>query len=355
MKFSKLGIYASFLLAFIFGAILPAQSAVIISDQQRFTPVYKYVEIRAGKTEQFSYNLNRGDRIDIEVQVLNKVFPDLSVYVCSERDMRLFTQKMQNGCRGVLKGKRSIEFQFPIPEQGRYFVVLDNTYSLMLKKKAGVSITLEVLLLPEQKSEYSKIWNALYAGTLATFEVQEFDLRVEPCGKLNAFSKRDGGHITFCSELFFEFIQNHLEGAIAGVYFHELSHTLLNLWGLPGSHNEETADEFAIVMLYQIGIQEKAMDYIKWFAKKDSRREAENMIRVGDPHPLSIQRVRNVENILRDPRDLMARWNRLLYPRMTTKELHRIVDNPQRYENKRLAEDTLGQRGGEVDSNGQFR
>ena len=112
-------------------------------------------------------------------------------------------------------------------------------------------------------------------------------------------------------------------------------------WGLPGAGNEETADEFAMVMLYWGGVQEKAIDWIRYYALDDSTAQAAYMLKSGDRHPLSIQRIRNAKRILENPREVITRWNKLLYPHMTKQGLLKLLDTSPKYVDRPLMDHYL--------------
>jgi hypothetical protein len=141
-----------------------------------------------------------------------------------------------------------------------------------------------------------------------TFVVPMFSVSVEPCGTSNAYSTPN---VVICTELLSDLKDKDLFGALAFIELHEVAHTLLNLWSLPGFDNEDVADEFATVLL---GHDPTSLDqYIKWLQRHDSTHEALVQLVNGDRHTLSIQRARNVKAASQNPQ-LVDRWDRLLAP-----------------------------------------
>jgi len=320
-------------------------SEITVDKTASFVVFNKYVEVPA---QQFGVypigELASGSSVLVEAIPRNKLFKRLDVYICSNADYQLLASGQQSNCRGLANQRAPFRFLFDVPQPQIYYLVLNNKISVMATKKATLKVTVTQLLQKKQLQAINGMLRSFIKETKSTFIVQDFNLNFKACGQSNAFSASKGGHITFCSELFYELALEDLRGAIAGVMFHELGHTLLNLWGLPGWDNEEMADEFALYMFYRDGSQELAIDWISWLSEQDPNAQAISMIRYGDKHPLSIQRIRNVKNILKNPKPFMERWNHLIYPHMMRKVLIKIVQNPQKYDDIVLAKTILKKR-----------
>lgn len=142
------------------------------------------------------------------------------------------------------------------------------------------------------------------------YKVPKCTISVEPCGTANAYTK--GNNIVICSELVADLFQSDTNEAIHPIILHEMSHFLLNAWGLPGYDNEDIADEFAVILL---GDKSKPIeDFIKWLEKNDSVTEAAIQLYNGDRHTISIQRARNMKLAFSNRKDLLKRWEKLLTP-----------------------------------------
>ena len=76
-----------------------------------------------------------------------------------------------------------------------------------------------------------------------------FTVALRGCGNSNAYSQ--GPRIVICTELIGDLTKRNLLDALLPIIFHEVGHTLLNLWGLPGYDNEDVADEFAVVRAFK--------------------------------------------------------------------------------------------------------
>ena len=93
----------------------------------------------------------------------------------------------------------------------------------------------------------------MYDELKRTYIFNDFHISIQRCGKQNAFSDQGTGDITICTELWDSLHKEGLDKAIFFIIFHEMGHTMLDLWGLPLSDNEDAADEFSTIFLMMIG------------------------------------------------------------------------------------------------------
>lgn len=145
------------------------------------------------------------------------------------------------------------------------------------------------------------------------YRVPSILVSVEPCGVATAFSTRSRGDIVVCTELIADLEKQRAGLALHPILLHELAHSLLLLWGLPGYDNEDIADEFAIVLTARAS-PDAVADLIAWLESQDSLTEAVLQLVNGDRHTISTQRARNMRAALKDPADLEKRWGKLLAP-----------------------------------------
>lgn len=227
-------------------------------------------------------------------------------------------------------------------------------YSVLTKKKvsAHIYVTDELTEDAQQqiKTELDNLSNSLHKYFIAP----SFDISFAPCRTENAFSTSKGGHITMCSELISDMLANNNQGAFISIFAHELGHSLLNLWGDPSYANEQTADEFAVAMLLMdnSGNGETYLyDWIDWFKRHEYLNGELSAMLAGDPHPLTVQRISNIEKILASRGDFQRRWANALYPHMTDKALSDIVDKPYAGANVALAENILKTRENSTNKN----
>jgi hypothetical protein len=81
------------------------------------------------------------------------------------------------------------------------------------------------------------------------YKLPKLKVSVIPCGTINAYSSPD---ITLCSELISDLYEKDLTQALYPILLHEIAHSLLNIWNLPGYDNEDLADEFSAAILARI-------------------------------------------------------------------------------------------------------
>ena len=119
----------------------------------------------------------------------------------------------------------------------------------------------------------------------AVYRVPTITLRVRPCGVVNAFSSPD---ITLCTELMDTMHREGWHDAIRVVLYHELAHSLLRLWELPGYDNEDLADEFAVL---HAADSPKAIEQIsRWFESRNALQKAAAEVQMAGPHAPSAVR-----------------------------------------------------------------
>ena len=142
------------------------------------------------------------------------------------------------------------------------------------------------------------------------YTLPKFKVAVVPCGTVNAFSSPD---ITICSELIADLYEKDLSDALYPILLHEVAHTLLNLWDLPGYDNEDVADQFAAAILSKV--EPKHIEaFIKYLETADSTTEAIVQLTEGSRHTISIQRARNMKTAIQRIADVERRWENLLKP-----------------------------------------
>jgi len=158
----------------------------------------------------------------------------------------------------------------------------------------------------EAVAQYRQLLDVPLKALDIDYDLPEINVSVKPCGTSDASSAKNV--VVICSELLAELHGRHLDGALSSILLHEIAHTLLNVWGLPGYENEELADEFAAVRERD---SHGLAAFIRWLDQQDSTSEALEQLLNGDRHPISIQRSRNIKAASENPQ-LVERWERLL-------------------------------------------
>lgn len=142
------------------------------------------------------------------------------------------------------------------------------------------------------------------------YVMPKFKVTVKPCGTVNAYSSPD---VTICTELMAQLADRGLSEALYPVLLHEIGHSLLYLWQLPGYDNEDVVDEFAAAFLARAF--PRALDaYIEWLESHDSLSQSVAQLAAGSRHTISIQRARNMKSVLSNREDVLNRWAHLLSP-----------------------------------------
>lgn len=322
----------------------PARAEITVSRTFKTQPLNQAVNVQAGGISVWPLpGATAGDSFHVRVDSENQVWRDISAYVVDDMNLRLLKAGVQFRGAGMTKGITPFEFEAIRSSSEQLYLVIDNRYSLMTTKLARISVTLTTQLNDDQASKLEHTLGTLYSVAHKIFDLPEFNVRVTPCNEVNAYSERDTGNITICSE--FVSAYSNKPSILTWTFMHELGHTALGLWGIPGSENEDMADEFATALLLRATDGPRmVMQAMEFFQSSNPYAEAQNMIQRGDRHSLSIQRVRNVQGWLLEPVRVTTKWNNLLYPHMTEEALQGIASRPGPYDNQQLAREQLASR-----------
>jgi len=221
------------------------------------------------------------------------------------------------GTSGTVQGLA--KYQVKVDETSLYYLLVDNQRAALFPRSVNVY---SYAVLPEPTEDSAKRqqrMETIYRGLRQLFVFPDFRIVLRYCGFVNAFSDTRTGSITLCNELVQSLANQGLTQATTFVFFHELGHTLLNLWGYPMSDNEDAADEFATVFMLLLKQQQSALEAAQWWASDaptKQKQEALNKLLRDDRHTLSPQRARNIISWLNRRDALLGRWQKLLVPNM---------------------------------------
>ena len=339
----KLMGYAAGLLLTVVAGL--AQAEVTIARVFVTEPVVQRVEIGPGRFIAVGLpGGESGDRYRVEIDVSNQVYRDISAFIVDETNLQKFQRRERFSGHGQQKARTPFVVDYQVMYPAKHYVVLDNTYALMIKKNAVVTTRMAREMSAElAKNLYDGI-TAIYSNLKQIFLFRDFNIAVSPCGQVNASSARATGDITICTETISK--ATGKPGIFLGILMHELGHTLLGLWGLPGADNEDMADEFAVQYMMRLsGGPELVKQFAEFFAGGNPWLEARTIIQSGDRHTISTQRIRNLAAWSRDANELVQRWNRLIYPNMTDNALRKFEASPGKYDDRELAGSELRKRG----------
>ena len=268
---------------------------------------------------------------------------DLRVMLCDAHNLRRLQSGQGHRCfQKKRKGRFTVTGQ--LGRSSAMYAVVKNENVVVSKSawwRAQVVFPAPKDFTRETRTSLEKMMAKLHEG----LRFPEFDLMVKPCGQVNAFSTVRTGDITLCTELIFDAVQDQNKAAFMMILFHELGHTLLNLWGEPNYGNERTADEFATVFALIARRPELVRDWIRWFQENKDLANEIRAARGGDLHMLTPQRVEAIQRVLDRPTRTIQRWTRTIYPHMTNAGLRDVLQNGHPGDNPELARDILQERG----------
>ncbi|MFZ3017354.1 MAG: DUF4344 domain-containing metallopeptidase [Gallionella sp.] len=339
------------LLAIFLLLLLPTISSgeVFVSPILGADVVQQYYEVSPGQSVivKLPGKGSPKDSYKITISATNEIYKDITAYLVDEENLRLFQQGYSYQGNGYQRATAPFVIQGSSQTQGSQYLILDNSYAGFISKKLYVDIEASFQLEPIAQRKLMSSFSGLYAKLKQNLTFPSFNIHVKPCGHVNAYSESFGtGDIHYCTEMITNLFRANNEGAFYFVFYHEAGHSLLGLWGIPGNNNEDIADEFATYILMSGGQVGLAMidRSLEFWKNKDSAAEARGMLENGDRHSLSVQRIRNIQENVRNGIPFMNRWNQLLYPHSTTEFLERVVRNPKPGDNAKLAKNILAQR-----------
>lgn len=307
--------------------LVPASAQQVIVEPWQ-TLVRNTVSVNAGQAAQYNFSLVSGTILSAQFQVQGGVNDRIQVFLLDADNYQLFQAhrpfRQFPGASGTVRGIG--KYTFKIPQDGVYYVVLDNGHAWLLPR--NITFHLDAIL-PQSTSASEQLrtaLQALYSKLKQGFIFPDFQTSVRHCGVVNAFSNPD---ITLCAELLEELQAKGVPDVIVFVYLHELGHSLMRQWGLPLWDNEDAADEFATAFLL-MGKQKKiALDAAQWWQSEGATtQDAVAKIWMDDRHSLSPQRARNIAHWVNNANDITQRWERVFIPHMQTAVLQGMLNDP---------------------------
>lgn len=285
--------------------------------------------------------LNIGSTIEAKVYSLNQSYKDIRACIVNEQELQY------NNPSFICPNSRHFVAPFAIGKTtqstDKLFLVLDNSFANFITKKLHIQLKYKNHLTDEEIIKIKMPLEQMQEAIESTYINSGIDVNIKPCGQSNAYSETTNANITICTELIHEILNTENRGAIVAVLLHEYGHSLLNRWNEPGSSEEDMADQFATIMLLKAGNNGRAVlqQWMGYWSKRNSVLEAKNQLLHGDTHSLSIQRARNIQNIINFPDDALRRWNNLLYRNMSSEGLNITKKNATRYDDLDLLNEAI--------------
>lgn len=311
---------------------MQSKAEVFVSADMTTNPVSLQITVNAGSYQAIPLpstgNLN--DYFKITINTHNAVYKDLTAFIVDEENLTSFKQGYRYKGIGYTKAQTPFVVQGSINSPEQKYLLIDNTYAALIKKKVSYTIEAKFEASAEQRENTKKLFSKMYAGLRKDLMFPDFNIYTEPCGSANASSETSTGNIYFCSEMIDLLAKNNNEKAFLGIFLHEVGHSLLGLWGIPGNNNEDIADEFATYSLMSGGPNGYAyLDAtLQFWQNRNSAAEALNMLQNGDRHSLSIQRMRNIKENMLTGEPFIKKWNRLIYQHHTDEALFNVIKKP---------------------------
>lgn len=236
-------------------------------------------------------------------------------------------------------GSDKLDFSLVAPGADDYYLVFDNRGG---DAPRSVSVDIQGTLEPggqQARPETISIpsvdqaFDRLTAGLRRAFIFDRLDFHIARCQSANAYSNRT--NVYLCVEYVNQMFAHEgrdkekLKEILLFTLMHEVGHALFTQWQYPFNDNEEIVDEFATVLLVMLN-QRKAVDtQAAFFSSLPPEAEFQQQIAKDKPHPLSIQRARNLRRWLAEP-GLVGKWQPLMIPHMQTDFLTALRNkNPQ--------------------------
>ena len=299
-----------------------AHAKVYVSDELAYdTPVQSLV-VKPNQMVWYPLpSLSSNESLRVHFIVNNKAFSDISVAVCDTPNLNALKNGQSYRCFHADRVKRGGDLEASIYGVGQHFVAFDNRYAGFISKSVSFNETVQYEVDPRRREMLQDMFQKFYLTTKRMFNFRDFNINVKACGFANASSDARTGDITMCSELLLPMILGKQLGAIAGSAYHELGHTLLGEWKLPGNDNERTADEFAVVMMFLTNSQHLIYEWTNWFQVRA------NTHLTGELNGAlsGVQRVAAIQEILNNPGPVIQRWLTILYPHMTDEALEQAA------------------------------
>jgi hypothetical protein len=282
--------------------------------------VNQTVQVGAGQKMTYTLPLTQGSVFVARFQVSGGANDKVNVWLVDTSNYQRLLAKQQfsyfKGVSGTIRGTGN--YSFRIPQTDNYYLVVDNSTAWMLPRTVKLYCYALLPLASAQTLALQGQLNSQFGKLGELFKFSPLVIYIRHCGMVNAFSNPN---ITLCLELIETLAEQHLDQALSFVFFHELGHSLMRLWGQPLWDNEDAADEFATVCMMLGKLDQGALQAASWWASQTTEQEALNKIWLDDRHTLSPQRARNIIRWLGQRDELIQRWSRVLVPNMQTKVL----------------------------------
>ena len=245
--------------------------------------------------------------------------------------------------KSVIGGETSdtLEMTSRIPADDDYYLVVDNRENKETRKVLVELIASLGNNSHEPGSRSTKSTSAasthesfeqIKKAIVGTFDTDQLEILITRCGRANAFATST--QVLVCVE-YVDQLREELNGdndtyskLMLFTIMHEMGHILLNAWELPGQHNEELTDEFAMVLMIMFN-QAQGMNLVAdYFANKSASTADSPIYPAGNHHPSYELRAENIRRWLDDP-EFARNWQQLIVPHIRTAVLKDLLARPR--------------------------
>lgn len=297
----------SYFALLIFPVLCGAQISVTVSEA--YSAIHYSGTIQLLPNKITTINLHLNDYHDA-YRIYHSISPgELKLVLLDGRDRKANNQNPSPLFEKILIGTGAVSLQSPPSSEGVILAIVN-------KSSSPVSAHIRVDRIGKRPEVVRKriedIVSLPVRSLNKVYALPKLSITVRPCGQINAFSTPN---IIVCSELIAELSDKNLPLALWPVVLHELGHSILWAWKIPGYDNEDVVDNFAAIMLAKVA-PESVKQYISWFESMNPEAEAVARLVSADKHPLSIQRARSLSKVIDSPNADMQRWDALLAPHL---------------------------------------
>ena len=249
------------------------------------------------------------------------------------------------------QAESKLGFSATIPQQGDYFVVLNNREStgprhVTMTTTARLGGEAAKNLITAQLRKVEANLKALELKLNQTFMFAPIPIRVNTCNSTKPFEQSDG--LTLCLQYarhLMETFQDKTQASDALVYsmFHEMAQLFHQQWGLDPSNASSSLDELTTVLMLTFRLDANVRAYSQTMINQPALASSlEDLFH--DPfHPLTAERAERVLKWATDP-DLVRHWQPQLVPHMQIKMLQQLKAHPQPWSDRQLIDAELAER-----------
>lgn len=310
----------------------------------------------AGQSMIWSVQLKADEAVAVGANIEKNWASPPSVALCSQEEFNKFRESRQlfTSCEsaGTLQSTNGALQVAPGKDGVYYAVVLNGRYA----KRTSIETSVKIRR-PFERSRMNR-WplalSALDKLLHGAFKDFQFAWKISECGgDENAYYSPRDKSIVLCTPIV-DLLERtgaestDLAATLVFVLLHEVGHGLLDQWNVPGSDNEEMADEMGAVLLLEFsGGDEKLIGGAVRFWQSQAAYSAahiELLARSADTHAPAIQRARKLATVTENYGYYRPRWASLVYPFLTTPNLEKRARGEGAYPDAKLARTILAAR-----------